>query len=289
MIQNSLPSSVLFVGCGDIAQRLAVLLRADYQLTGLRRHPDKLPDFITPLALDIGDSRAVQAVLQQAVFDYVVITLTPSERSEAGYRQVYVEGTRNLLSALQGNPRLLFVSSTSVYAQNAGEVVNEYSPALGKGFSGRCLLETESLVIGSRFAATVVRCSGIYGAGRGRLLGRVSEGCVDVAQAAQWTNRIHADDVARVLEHLVRRWEVGEVPAPCYIASDICPVPAGDVWQWLAAQQAVADPLAGVDRQQLLVSGKQCSSALLQQTGFRFLYPDFRTGYAEILSNTVKL
>lgn len=280
---------MLLVGCGDIAQRLAVLLHDHYRFTGLRRHPDHLPSYISPLALDIGDGCAVQAALRRVVFDYVVITLAPGERTEARYRQVYVEGTLNLLSALQGSPRVLFVSSTSVYAQDAGEVVDEQSPAHGKGFSGRCLLEAERLVMKERFAATVIRCSGIYGAGRGRLLAQVRDARIDVTQAEQWTNRIHADDAVRVLAHLIRRWQAGHTLASCYIASDTYPAPAGDVWQWLAAQQAVADPLAGVDRGQLLASGKRCSSALLQQAGFQFLYPDFRVGYAEILSSTVKL
>lgn len=279
MTQHAQPS-VLFVGCGDIAQRLAALLRDDYRLTGLRRHPNSLPDFIAPLAADVCDGVAVCAALQHTRFDYVVITLTPGERSEARYRQVYVDGTRHVLAALQGKPRLLFVSSTSVYAQDSGEVVNEQSPALGKGFSGRCLLEAEQQIAESRFAAaTVVRFSGIYGAGRSRLLRQVREGRVDIAQAAQWTNRIHADDAARVLEHLIRRWQAGISPSPCYIASDTLPAPAGEVWRWLAAQQSATDPLVGVEQQGAEVTGKQCSSALLQQTGFQFLYPDFRVGY----------
>lgn len=280
--------SVLLVGCGDIAQRLAVLLRDDYQLTGLRRRPENLPEFIFPLVADVCDGAAVRAALQQKVFDYVVITLTPGERTEAHYRHVYVDGTRNVLAALQGSPRLLFVSSTSVYAQDSGECVDEQSPALGKGFSGRCLLEAERLVGESGLAATVVRLSGIYGAERNRLLSQVRAGRVDTSQAAQWTNRIHADDAARVLAHLIRRWQQGLAPAPCYIATDTQPVQAGEVWRWLAAQMGEVPPVIDAAFQQS-ASGKQCSSSLLQQEGFEFLFPDFRAGYAEALANTVKL
>jgi hypothetical protein len=55
------------------------------------------------------------------------------------------------------------------------------------------------------------------------------------------------------------------------------------VWRWLAIQQGVPDPLAKVDQQRAEATGKQCSSALLQQTGFQFLYPDFRVGYLKEL------
>lgn len=287
----ALPSSVLLVGCGDVAQRLAALLRQDFVFTGLRRQTNDLPAFIAPLSVDIGDACAVQAALAQKTFDYVVITLTPGERNEARYRQVYVDGVQHLLAALVGNPRLLFVSSTSVYAQDAGEVVNERSEAQGKSFSGRCLLEAEQQVSNSRFDATSVRFAGIYGAGRsGRLLERVRAGQVEWTQAAQWTNRIHVEDCARVLAHLIRRWQNGLPPAPVYIASDDCPVQAGDVWQWLAAQMGCADPLMQHSHwRDATARGKRCSNALLRQTGFSLLYPKFTMGYAGFFSNVTKL
>lgn len=284
MTQPLLPS-ILLVGCGDIAQRLAALLRHDYALTGLRRNPSALPHFIEPLPADIGDPTSLANALRHRTFDYVVVTLTPGERSAARYQHVYVEGMRNLLAVLQGTPSLLFVSSTSVYEQDGGEVVDESTPAQGKGFSGQSLLEAEALVASSGLPATVVRFSGIYGAGRGRLLAQVREGRVDTSQAAQWTNRIHADDSARVLEHLIRRWQAEQQPAPCYIASDCLPMQAGEVWQWLAAQMAAPDPLLGVDWQGQSATGKQCSNALLLQTGFQFLYPDFRVGYRTMLAD----
>jgi nucleoside-diphosphate-sugar epimerase len=271
----------LLAGCGDIAQRLALLLEADYRLTGLRRHPGSLPPAIEPLAADLCDSASVTAALADRVLDYVVVTLTPGERTESRYRQVYIEGTRHLLAALQGTPRVLFVSSTSVYPQDAGERVDEASLAIASGFSGRCLREAEALVTASTFASTVVRFSGIYGPGRGRLLKSVREGTVDWRNAAQWSNRIHADDCARVLAFLIKRWQAGIAPAPCYIASDDCPVQLGDVWQWMAGVLGASQP--DHPWQQQVASGKRCSSALLQQAGFRFLYPDFRAGYRHLL------
>jgi nucleoside-diphosphate-sugar epimerase len=277
--------SVLLAGCGDIAQRLALLLKDDYQLTGLRRHPESLPPVIAPLAADLCDGDSTRAALANHVFDYVVITLTPGERSEARYRQVYVEGTRRLLASLQGQPRILFVSSTSVYAQNHGEMVDEDSPAVGGEFSGRCLREAEELILASQFAASCVRFSGIYGPGRERLLRMVREGRVDGASAAQWSNRIHADDCARVLAFLIERWQSGIAPSPCYIASDNCPVQLGEVWEWLANQMAVANPVAADNWRIQPAIGKRCSNGLLQREGFSFQYPDFRAGYCQWLPN----
>lgn len=281
--------SVLLAGCGDIAQRLALLLKDNYRLTGLRRHPEFLPPMIVPLAADLCDGDSTHAALKNGAFDYVIITLTPGERSEARYRQVYVEGARHLLASLQGQPRILFVSSTSVFAQDQGELVDEGSPAIGGEFSGRCLREAEELVLASRFAASCVRFSGIYGPGRERLLNTVRERRVDWANAAQWSNRIHADDCARVLAFLIERWQSGIAPLPCYIASDNCPVQLGDVWEWLANQMAVTDPVSADNWRTQPATGKRCDSSLLQREGFSFLYPDFRAGYATLLSSVTKL
>lgn len=280
---SDLPN-VLLAGCGDIACRLANLLQDRYRLSGLRRQPAGLPTPIEPIAADLCDRAAVAQALAGRHFDYVVITLTPGDRTEQRYRAVYVDGTGHLLSALARQTKVLFVSSTSVYGQDAGEAVDETSAAFGSGFSGRVLCEAEQRVLDSGLPATLVRFSGIYGPGRERLLRLVREGKVDVGGAAQWTNRIHADDCARVLAFLLDRWQSGISPQRCYVASDTRPVQAGEVWQWLAAELGQADPLAGIDWRRQAASGKRCDSTLLQREGFRYLYPDYQSGYRSLLS-----
>jgi nucleoside-diphosphate-sugar epimerase len=74
---------------------------------------------------------------------YVVYSAAAAGFSEALYEAAYVAGVRNLLSAPwqagQRPRRLLFTSSTSVYAQHQGEWVDEDSPAEAESFSGRCI------------------------------------------------------------------------------------------------------------------------------------------------------
>jgi nucleoside-diphosphate-sugar epimerase len=277
-------ASVLFVGCGDIASRLAPLLADRFSLFGLRRNPYKLPEPVVVLQGDVCDVHSLELALDDRLFDYVVITLTPGQRTDSRYREVYVEGTRNVLNVLRGNPRVLFVSSTSVYGQHQGEWVNEHTPALGDGFSGQRLLEAERLVLAGTFPATCIRFSGIYGPGRERLLRQMREGTVDTRLAAQYSNRIHADDAARVLAFVIDRWVQGHSPASCYVASDTRPVQMGEVWQWLAECMAVPAPYFPDTWKSANPSGKRCDSKQLQKEGFIFQYPDFCAGYSSLLA-----
>ena len=97
-----------------------------------------------------------------------------------------------------------FASSTSVYAQHQGEWVDETSPTESESFSGRCIRHGEQLLADYPWPAVAVRFGGIYGPGRTRLIDSVRDGSASRSPGAPiYTNRIHRDDCARVLEHLL--------------------------------------------------------------------------------------
>ena len=138
--------SVLIAGCGDLGIALGLRLHtAGWAVSGLRRHTDALPPGITPVAADLGDPRSLSALAGRR-FDHVVLTGAPGGFDEAAYRRVYVDGVRNLLDALTGEPGVLMVGSTGVYHQEDGSTVDEDSPTAPRGFSGRMLLEGEALL-----------------------------------------------------------------------------------------------------------------------------------------------
>jgi len=207
------------------------------------------------------------------------------EYDEAGYRAAYLHGLSNLFDAVDAR-RLLFVSSTAVYGQNEGEWVDESSDTDPPRFNGRVLLGAEALAGRSAAQSTVVRFSGIYGPGRDYLVRKAASGEASCREdPPQWTNRIHADDCAGVLAHLLTL----DRPAPVYCASDSYPAPRAsdsypaprcEVMDWLAGQLDVAPPRReSSDRGQ----GKRVVNARLLASGYRLIHPDYRSGYQEML------
>ncbi len=276
---------VLLVGFGDIASRLQQQLPSHYQSTGLRRSHSAAAGMIQG---DIADATQAKAIMARG-FDVVVVTLTPDHVTAEGYEQAYVQTVRNLLHAISAatvKPRLLlWVSSTSVYGQGDGEWVDEDTLAQPPSFSGAALLRAEELLGEADIATVAVRCSGIYGPGRQRLIEQVREGKGCSEEPVQWTNRIHADDVAGVLLHLMEQHRQGASLHNCYLATDCEPVSLWDIKHWLATtmgfppEHLVSNFPAGRR------GSKRCSNQRLLDSGYHFKYPTYREGYRHVLDH----
>jgi nucleoside-diphosphate-sugar epimerase len=282
--QSLSKEQVLIVGCGDIGVRLAHCLPQDaYEVTGLRRNPPVDLPFLRYQACDVTNAEELAEVLMQD-FAVIVISMTPSERSDAGYERAYVKTCRNLVKGLGAQsltPRLvIFVSSTAVYGQLDGSWVDENSPTQPVGFSGERLLEAEAVIQNSSYPNIIVRFSGIYGPNRNRLIEQVRQ--KRASASTHFTNRIHADDCARSLAHLIESYRKGEKLQPIYLATDSAPAPMVEVVTWLADQMGVMEFLSETATNER--GNKRCSNQRLLDSGFVFRYPSFKDGYARLLA-----
>lgn len=276
---------ILIAGCGDVGTALGLELAAQgCEVVGLRRRAEPLPAPLRTVRADLTDPASLEA-LPRGVHA-VVYSAAADAFSEAAYRAAYSDGLQALLDILRRRDerprRLIFVSSTAVYAQADGSWVDEDSPAAPVSFSGRCLLAGERAALGAGFAACVVRFGGIYGPGRTRLIARVREGAPCTDPPPLWTNRIHREDCAGVLRHLLMR----ETAAPLYLGVDCQPAPECRVMDWIAARLGLPRPRrapgsqgAGPRR-----ANKRCDNRRLLACGYRFRYPTFREGYAQVLA-----
>jgi nucleoside-diphosphate-sugar epimerase len=255
------------------------MVRSGHDVTGLRRSPVVLPG-VHPLA---GDVTAPATLHFPDGLDYLFVLLAPGESGEAAYRRVYLEGTRHVLAALAGQrlKRVFWISSSSVYGQDDGSVVDETSVTAPQSATARVLLESEALVRASPWPATIVRFAGIYGAGRLRLLRWVETAKPVQAEPPLWTNRIHAEDGAGLLAFLLAQAESGVALADTYIGTDDSPAPQHEVLDWLADHCG----LPRVPRVNMPAAGrnKRLSNTRIRALGYHFEFPDYRSGYAEVL------
>jgi len=276
----------LIAGAGYVGAALATrLVAAGHEVIVLRRRDLPAPAGARAFRADLTAPGAL-AALPPA--DLAFYTAAADERSDAAYERAYVTGVARLVERLaaQETPprRLLFTSSTAVYAQQQGEWVDETSPTEPGGFAGRRLLEGEAVVRAAPFGACVLRLGGIYGPGRTSLVDRVRRGAARAAlEPPKYTNRIHRDDAAGALDHLAALSDTEQ----CLIAVDCEPAPEAEVLGWLAERLGAPAPReedsVPAESPQGKASNKRCSNARLLATGFRFRYPTYREGYQALL------
>ncbi|WP_207259905.1 NAD-dependent epimerase/dehydratase family protein [Pseudomonas sp. GW101-3H06] len=277
--------SVLIAGCGDVGSRLATqLLTAGWEVHGLRRDISRLPQGVVGVAGDLFNKEC-PATWPIGAVDYLVYCAAATDHDETGYRAAYIQGLKHVLEWLddygQVPNRLLFVSSSSVYGQQEGEWIDEKSPAVAAGYSGRVMLEAEQIALNSGIPASIVRLTGIYGPGRESFLTQVRRGYRVAVDPPLYANRIHADDAAGLMACLLEADRRGVALDDVYIGVDDAPAALADVVGWLREYLGVTE--WADDATVRRTGSKRCSNARAKALGWEPKYPSFREGYAAIL------
>jgi nucleoside-diphosphate-sugar epimerase len=276
---------ILIAGCGYVGTALGMIFASEgNSVWGLRRKSHLLPVSIRPIMADL--SRAETLCSLPAPLEYLFYTAAADRSDDASYQATYVLGLKNLITALDEQQiypkRAFFTSSTAVYAQTNGEWVDENSPTENRHFSGSRLLEAERLLLASPFPWTVVRFSGIYGPNRTRLLEQIKQSEITTqGSSSSYTNRIHRDDCAGLLNHLM----LLKNPLGLYLGSDHEPARLCDVVGWLSrkleVRHQVTAPLHS-NAGSRFRSNKRCCNARVLDSGYCFRYPTFREGYTAL-------
>ncbi|MBK8000548.1 MAG: SDR family oxidoreductase [Verrucomicrobia bacterium] len=286
---------VLIVGCGYVGIPLgAELVKLGHEVFGLRRSADGDAELtaagIKPLVGDI--TRAEDLAKLPGPFDWVVNTVSSSKGGEEEYRQVYLQGTRNLIEWLGPTAlkKYVYTSSTSVYGQTDGSVVKESSPTEPASATSKLLVETENLLINTaqtqKFPAVVLRVAGIYGPERGHLFLQYLRGEARIAgKGERIINMIHRDDVVTSIIAALKSGRAGEV----YNVSDDEPVAQIHFFRWLSETLGKWMPPFATEeenaaRKRGLTNKKISNRRLKMELGVALKHPTFRQGYtAEIL------
>ena len=281
---------VLIVGCGYVGIPLgAELSKRGHEVFGLRRSRGEEREMsdagIHSLSADI--TQPAELAKLPTGYEWVVNSIASSGGGAEAYRQVYLEGTRNLLNWLAASPpkKFVYASSTSVYGQNDGLVVDESAPTEPEAATAKILVETEQLLgavhLEKLFPAVILRVAGIYGPGRGYWLKQFLSGEARLQGCGEkFINMIHRDDLVGVIIASLEHGHAGEV----YNAVDDEPVTQIALFQWLASRLGrpllAAAPETGSEARKRRTTNKRVSNEKLRlQLGYEFKYPSFREGY----------
>lgn len=265
---------VVIAGAGDVGGRLARRLAdAGTEVITLRRREAEAGPGIRAQRADLASGEGLRALPRACAA--IVFCAAPDAREEAAYRALYLDGLARLLDAADA-PRVLLTTSTAVYGEDAGEWVDEATPARPTAFNGHVLREAETR-LATRPGGVALRLAGLYGPGREWLLRRARAG---EPGARRWGNRIHVQDAADALAHLLALPD----PAPLYLGSDDLPTLEHEVLAWLRAREglpAVPAPAGGSE------TGRRVSNARLRASGWVPSFPDYRAGYGPLLRSGV--
>ena len=285
---------VLIVGCGYVGLPLGVeLVKLGHEVFGLRRSSAGDAEIaaagLKPLVADI--TRPEDLSKLPGPFDWVVNTVSSSKGGEEEYRQVYLQGTRNLIEWLAPTPlkKFVYTSSTSVYGQADGSVVKESSPTEPSSATSRLLVETEKLLLDAaqagKFPPVILRVAGIYGPERGHLfLQYLRDEARIGGKGERILNMIHRDDLVSVILAALKSGRAGEI----YNAVDDEPVAQIHFFRWLSEtlgkwMPPFATEEENTQRKRGLTNKKISNRKLKMELGVALKYPTFRQGYtAEI-------
>lgn len=204
-------TNIAILGCGYVGSALGKgLAAAGHDVLATTRSPTRFAELtaigLRPALLDVADIGAMRSLLSDR--DAAFLTVAAGSY-DADYRAVYLRAAQSLAEVLPDSPvrRLIYTSSTSVYAQNDGSWVDEDSAAEGARGSGKVLVETERTLLGISVArplrVSVVRLSGIYGPGRDHRARVLSAAGATRDDGNVYVNMVHLNDIVTALTALL--------------------------------------------------------------------------------------
>lgn len=293
---HPVPGSILIAGCGYLGERVARL----WSETGgpvfvLTRSDSRAAEFESLGWMSVVGDVSTGFPHGLPTVETLFWGIGLDRKSGRSQREVYVDGLSRLLAALPVRPRhVIHISSTSVYGQSAGELVDEDSPCEPVQDNGRVCLDAERVVLNyanDQTRVDTLRLAGIYGPGR--LIGRV-----EALRAQQplgvnpegWLNLTHVDDAARVVLELARRVRGGTAPARrVWLVVDDRPLPRREFYATIArlvgAPEPTFDP-SKVDERERTSLNKRCSSRHVHaELGIEWRYPTVEEGLRQAIGD----
>lgn len=190
---------LLIFGCGDVGMRLLPLVRARFRVFAVTSDPARRAELRAAGAVPVvADLDRPDTLRRLAGLAQHVVHLAPPQSEGSLDRR-----TRHLCAILPEGARMVYVSTSGVYGDCAGALIDETRTVAPHNARAQRRVDAERVLRAwaSRRAAKVaiLRVPGIYA--RDRLpLRRLEQGTAALLPADDvYTNHIHADDLARIV------------------------------------------------------------------------------------------
>lgn len=223
----------LIVGCGYLGGRVARRwIEAGDRVWAMTRSPARAAELaaagIEPIVADVTKPETIRALPDVCTVFWAVGF---DRAGGATYREVHVDGLGRVIDAVPGTTRIILSSSTGVWGNDDGGVVNEATPARPTREAGAVLLEAEAaLHARAPGRGVALRFAGLYGPDRLPRIADLQAGRPIAADPDSWLNLIHVDDAAQVVCAVA----AAACPRPLYVVSDGRPVRRRDWYGHLA-------------------------------------------------------
>jgi nucleoside-diphosphate-sugar epimerase len=284
-------SQLIVFGLGYAGAAIAqAAVAAGFTVIGTSRDPEGVPPMpgVRVIAFDMAGAALAQA-------SHVVATAPPG--GVAGEASDPVWATHG--ASLRAAQRLRwagYLSTTGVYGDRQGGWVDETTPtAPGSPRAVRRVAAEQAwLALSGRIAVDLFRVAGIYGPGRSAFDDLRAGLSRRVSKPGHAFGRIHRDDIAgAVIAASMRHARTG---GRVLHLSDDLPAESAEVIAAAAAMLGIDPPplvpyvqaapgMSEMARSFWAENRKVASAATQAMLGYRWRYPDYRSGLAGILAN----
>jgi nucleoside-diphosphate-sugar epimerase len=219
--------------------RLLPLLRARFRVFAVTSQPERRAALraagAVPIVADLDQRATLRRLAGLAPY---IVHLAPPQADGALDRR-----TRHLAAILPERARLVYISTSGVYGDCGGAVIDETRPVAPQNARARRRVDAEQVLrcwaVGSHGVLSILRVPGIYAENR-LPLKRLEQGTPALStQDDVYTNHIHADDLARIIERALWRGQPGRV----YHAVDDSEMKMGDYFDAVADAFALTRPV----------------------------------------------
>lgn len=282
-------TDVLIIGCGDIGERVAGLERSEGRfVAGLVRSEASARRLraagIQPITADLDVPASLHNLPGKGALIYYFAP--PPGKGAIDLR---MEAFINVLNPSNLPQRVVYISTTGVYGDCAGEWVTEDRPPRPRADRARRRLAAETTLRywseKNRVPMVILRVPGIYG--RGLLPEKRLQAGEPVLREEEspYSNRIHADDLAHVCFIAGHH----DNPSPLYNVSDGHPTTMTDFFYRVADLLGIPRPPA-ITREQarrqlgegmlsyLAESKRIDNRRMREELGVELMYPDLAAG-----------